>query len=55
MLALAEKRGAHDTLVRGDVRASGLPGNTYDLVISSLIDEHLPDLAPFYAEAWRLT
>ena len=55
MLALADKRGAHDTLTQGDVRATGLPGHTYDLVIASLIDEHLPDLAPFYAEARRLT
>ncbi|WP_435113495.1 class I SAM-dependent DNA methyltransferase [Nocardiopsis synnemataformans] len=54
MLALAEKRGAHDSLTRGDVRETGLPGAAYDLVIASLIDEHLPDLAPFYAEARRL-
>ncbi|WP_017597761.1 class I SAM-dependent DNA methyltransferase [Nocardiopsis lucentensis] len=55
MLGLARERGAHTTLVRGDVRTTGLPGGGYDLVISSLIDEHLPDLAPYYAEAWRLT
>ncbi|WP_116246854.1 class I SAM-dependent methyltransferase [Nocardiopsis sp. FIRDI 009] len=55
MLRLARERGDHTTLIRGDVRATGLPGGGYDLVISSLIDEHLPDLAPYYAEAWRLT
>lgn len=55
MLALAEKRGAHDSLTRGDVRSTGLPEEGYDLVISSLIDEHLPDLDPYYAEARRLT
>lgn len=55
MLALAEKRGAHGTLTRGDVRSTGLPKGSYDLVIASLIDEHLPALDPFYAEAWRLT
>ena len=55
MLAPAEKRGAHTTLTRGDVRASGLPGGSYDLAIASLIDEHLPGLDPLYAEAWRLT
>ena len=54
MLELAGRRGAHDTLTLGDVRATGLPGNSYDLAIASLIDEHLPDLAPFYAEARRL-
>ncbi|MEE2040042.1 class I SAM-dependent methyltransferase [Nocardiopsis sp. CT-R113] len=55
MLELAEERGAHDTLTRGDVRDTGLPGNSYDLAIASLIDEHLPDLTPFYTEARRLT
>lgn len=54
MLALAEERGAHDTLTQGDVRATGLPGGSYDLVIASLIDEHLPALDPFYTEASRL-
>ncbi|MCC3326856.1 class I SAM-dependent DNA methyltransferase [Nocardia abscessus] len=54
MLALATERGAHTTLTRADVRATGLPEGAYDLVIASLIDEHLPELAPFYAEAWRL-
>ncbi|WP_433701466.1 class I SAM-dependent DNA methyltransferase [Nocardiopsis sp. CA-288880] len=55
MLELAGKRGAHDTLTLGDVRDTGLPGGSYDLAVASLIDEHLPDLAPFYAEAFRLT
>jgi SAM-dependent methyltransferase len=54
MLALAAERGVHTTLTRADVRDTGLPGGAYDLVIASLIDEHLPELAPFYAEAWRL-
>ncbi|WP_280243372.1 class I SAM-dependent DNA methyltransferase [Nocardia abscessus] len=54
MLTLAVERGAHTTLTRADVRATGLPEGAYDLVIASLIDEHLPELAPFYAEAWRL-
>ncbi|MDE3724238.1 class I SAM-dependent methyltransferase [Nocardiopsis sp. N85] len=54
MLARAKERGAHTTLAEGDVRTSGLEGGGYDLVVSSLIDEHLPDLAPFYAEARRL-
>ncbi|WP_304454899.1 class I SAM-dependent methyltransferase [Nocardiopsis sp. YSL2] len=54
MLKLADARGAHDSLTQGDVRASGLSEGAYDLVIASLIDEHLPDLAPLYAEARRL-
>ncbi|WP_067541141.1 class I SAM-dependent DNA methyltransferase [Nocardia crassostreae] len=54
MLALAAERGVHATLTEGDVRESGLPGGACDLVISSLVDEHLPELLPFYAEARRL-
>ncbi|MFD0365834.1 class I SAM-dependent DNA methyltransferase [Nocardia sp. GCM10030253] len=54
MLERARARDAHTTLVEADVRDTGLPSGAYDLVISSLIDEHLPKLAPYYAEAWRL-
>jgi SAM-dependent methyltransferase len=54
MLQRARERGAHDSLTEADVRATGLPGGVYDLVISSLVDEHLPDPAPLHAEAWRL-
>ncbi|MEU8896961.1 class I SAM-dependent methyltransferase [Nocardia sp. NPDC048505] len=55
MLARARERGAHTTLAQADVRASGLEAGAYDLVIASLIDEHLPDLGPFYTEARRLS
>ncbi|MER5862157.1 class I SAM-dependent methyltransferase [Kitasatospora sp. NPDC002040] len=54
MLALARTRGAHDRLVEADLAATGLPGGGYGLVISSLVDEHLADLTPFYREAYRL-
>lgn len=54
MLALARRRGAHDKLLEADVTDTGLPGGAYDLVVSSLVDEHLDDLRPFYAEAGRL-
>ncbi|WP_433578022.1 class I SAM-dependent DNA methyltransferase [Nocardia brasiliensis] len=54
MLKQAAQRGAHSTLTTGDVRDTGLRGGAYDLIIASLVDEHLPELAPFYAEAWRL-
>ncbi|MBF6061801.1 methyltransferase domain-containing protein [Nocardia terpenica] len=54
MLERARERGVHATLAQGDVRDTGLASGAYDLVISSLIDEHLPELAPFYAEARRL-
>ncbi|MEE1829202.1 class I SAM-dependent methyltransferase [Streptomyces sp. BE20] len=54
MLAAARERGAHDSLTEGDVAATGLAEGGYDLVVSSLIDEHLADLGPYYREAWRL-
>lgn len=54
MLRVARDKGVHDRLSEGDVRATGLETGGYDLVISSLIDEHLPDLGPYYTETWRL-
>ncbi len=55
MLALARRRGAHDRLVEADATDTGLPAAGYDLAVSCLMDEHLADLAPLYAEAARLT
>jgi len=54
MLARAEARGVHRRLVEADLRSTGLEGGAYDLVITSLVDEHVADLAPLYAEAARL-
>jgi SAM-dependent methyltransferase len=54
MLSRARERGAHDSLREGDLRDSGLAAGAYDLVISALVDEHLPDPAPLHAEAMRL-
>lgn len=54
MLDVARKRGAHDRLIEADAVETGLDSDTYDLVIASLIDEHMPDVAPFYAEAARI-
>lgn len=54
MLAVARSKGVHDRLVEADVRATGLEAGAYDLVIASLIDEHLPDVRPLYREAHRL-
>lgn len=54
MLERARTRGAHERLVEADLADTGLPGGAYDLVISSLVDEHLADLGPLYREAWRL-
>jgi SAM-dependent methyltransferase len=54
MLAVARRRGAHDRLVEADVASTGLESGAYDLVVSCLVDEHLPDLRPLYRETWRL-
>jgi SAM-dependent methyltransferase len=54
MLDRARARGVFTRLVEADVRASGLAAGAYDLVTTSLVDEHLPDLVPLYAEAARI-
>lgn len=54
MVELARQRGRHESLRIGDVRSTGLATGAYDLVVSSLVDEHLPELGGFYAEARRL-
>lgn len=55
MLDVARGKAVHDTITEADATDTGLPTGAYDLVIASLIDEHLPDLAPLYTEAARLT
>ena len=54
MLDLARARGVFRMLVEADVADTGLPGGAYDLVTTSLVDEHLAGLHPLYAEAARL-
>jgi SAM-dependent methyltransferase len=54
MLEGARQRNVFAELVVADARATGLPDAHYDLVTSSLIDEHLPDLEPLYRESARL-
>lgn len=54
MLAVAERKGVYDRLVVGDITATGFDGNSYDLVSTCLVDEHLADLRPLYREAFRL-
>lgn len=54
MLARARARGVHRRVEEADARATGLPPGEYDLVTCSLVDEHLPQLAPLYREARRL-
>lgn len=54
MLAKARSRGLHRHLREADARSTGLPAGEYDVAICSLVDEHLPELAPLYREARRL-
>jgi SAM-dependent methyltransferase len=54
MLEPARRRGVFRSLTEADVAATGLADGAYDLVTTSLVDEHLADLRPLYAEAGRL-
>ncbi len=54
MLERAAARGVYDRLVEAAVTATTLPSDDYDLIVTCLIDEHLPTLEPLYAEATRL-
>lgn len=54
MLAKARDKGVYEGLTLGDITATGLPDERYDLITQSLADEHLADLGPLYVEAFRL-
>ena len=54
MLERARGRGVFASLRTGDVGATGLPTADYELITTSLVDEHLADLAPLYRESARL-
>lgn len=54
MLAKAKERGLYRQLSQGKVDETKLDGGTYDLLLMSLVDEHLADLKPVYKEAFRL-
>jgi SAM-dependent methyltransferase len=53
MLDKARARGVFASLVEADVSDTARVG-AYDLVVTFLVDEHLADLRPLYAEARRL-
>jgi SAM-dependent methyltransferase len=55
MLAVARSRGVYERLIEADVSSTGLEATAYDLVITCLVDEHLPNLKPPYREANRLS
>ena len=54
MLDVARAREVYASLVEADVSDTGLEPGAYDLVVTCLVDEHLADLRPLYAEARRL-
>lgn len=54
MLAKARSKNVYRRLVEESVASTGLDSGAYDLVITSLVDEHLAELAPLYREAHRL-
>lgn len=54
MLAKARDKGVYEGLTVGDITDTGIPSDRYNLITQSLADEHLPDLGPLYAEAFRL-
>jgi SAM-dependent methyltransferase len=54
MLDRARARGVYERLIEADVSSTGLESGAYDLVTTCLVDEHLADLRPLYAEARRL-
>lgn len=54
MLERASERGIYQSLIVGDIVETGLESGGYDLLVASLVDEHLRDLHPLYREAHRL-
>ncbi len=55
MLEVARGRGVYRALHLADVTRTPFAAHAYDLCTQSLADEHLPDVAPLYREAARLT
>lgn len=54
MLSQANEKGVYRQVLRGNMLHTPLPSATYDLVTEVLADEHIPAVAPLYAEAARL-
>jgi hypothetical protein len=53
-LELARAKGVYRQLTEANVAETGLASAAYDLVTTSLVDEHLADVGPLYREAWRV-
>jgi SAM-dependent methyltransferase len=54
MLERARARNVFASLHLADLSDTRLPGAIYDLVMTCLVDEHLAELEPLYAEAARI-
>jgi SAM-dependent methyltransferase len=54
MLERARDKAVYARLELGDVAENPFDGNAYDLAVTCLVDEHLPDLDGLYREARRL-
>jgi len=54
MLERARASGVFERLELADVESTPLPAETYDLITTVLVDEHLAQLAPLYREAARI-
>ena len=55
MLDRARAKSLYRDLFIGSVEETGIPGAHYDLIVMSLVDEHLSTLGPAYREAHRLS
>jgi SAM-dependent methyltransferase len=55
MLARARAKNIYRNLFLGSVEDTGISGVRYDLIVMSLVDEHLSTLLPLYQEAYRLS
>jgi len=55
MLEKAKEKSVYNFLLNGDVLNTNLPGESHDLTIQSLADEHYADVSPLYLEASRIT
>lgn len=54
MLDRAREKRLYRNLFMGSVEETAAPGGRYDLIVMSLVDEHLATLGPVYQEAYRL-
>jgi SAM-dependent methyltransferase len=54
MLKQAFRKGCYRALKLADMLSTGLPSASYDLIVNSMVVEHVKDLNTYYAEGSRL-